>query len=105
MQCLKKGVIIVFVNALTKESRVLPPFRECPPWLKTGISVLVLSEVPFRAAVLKIIVGTDGKLRYKLQECLLLQKYGWYRGETMLRPVNKDGAYFIFWRFFNENTT
>lgn len=81
MQNTKKDVIILLVNALTKESRVLPPFRECPPWLKTGISVLVLSEVPFRAAVLKTVVGTDGKLRYRLQECLLLQKYGWYRGD------------------------
>ena len=95
---------MLFVNALTKESRVLPPFRECPPWLKTGISVLVLSEVPFRAAVLKTVVGTDGKLRYKLQECLLLQKYGWYRGDFYASSCFMDGVYFIFWRFFYENT-
>jgi len=42
---------------------------------------LVFTEVPLRAAALKNTVGADGQSRYRLQECLLLQKYGWYRGE------------------------
>lgn len=65
---------------------------------------MVLPEVPFRAAMLKIAVGIDGKPRYRLQECLLLQKYGWYRGEFMLRPVLWT-EFILFLEVFYENTT